>query len=150
MQLPYRLHDIDTLTSFSYRHWISIFSPAGEYGEAVPIIGQLANFARAVAGSKNSQITRSHAYCVPYGDVQFAHSDFDTGTGITALYFANLVWKEEWASEMLFFGRSAEPEIAVAPKPGRVLIFQGDLRHRAGVPPRFCNDARFTLVVRLV
>jgi SM-20-related protein len=150
LQLPYQLHDVDSLQTMSYRHWISVFSPIADYYEAVPIINQLVKIARALFRSKHLSITRSHSYCVPYGDVQFAHQDFDTGKGVTGLYFANTEWREEWGSEMLFFGKSGEAEIAIAPKPGRIIVFRGDLKHRAGAPFRTCPNARYTLVVRLI
>jgi SM-20-related protein len=149
-QLPYFLHDVDSVESRRHRHWISVMSPSADYCDAVPVIRYLASVGQQCFCSANLEVSRAHAYCVPYGEVHVAHRDFDEGAGITLLYFANTVWREEWGADMLFFGESGEPEIAVAPKPGRIVVFHGDIRHRAAAPARFCTEARYTLVVRLV
>lgn len=149
MQLPYKFIDIDSYYSIEFRHWICPFSPASDSCESVPLLRFLTSVGRGLMEGPNLKVRRSHVYCVPYGDVPVAHSDVVDEFGVTVLYFGNALWEEAWGSEMLFFGSTGEPEIAVALKPGRIVVFHGDIRHRAGSPMRHCNEARYTVVVRL-
>ncbi len=149
-QLPYYHHDVDTQESRRFRHWIKVFSPAADFASAFPIIALLARAGRECFRGSSLKVTRAHAYCISDGDVQFTHRDFQDLAGITVLYFANFAWDQNWGSEMLFYGRSGEAEVAVEPKPGRIIVFRGDLLHRAGVPSKIAEQPRYTLVVRLL
>ena len=91
-------------------------------------------------------LKRVHCNNHPYGDMQFSHTDLVPG--VTSLYFANAEWPDEWQGETIFYDRSGEPRYAVAPRPGRVVIFPGDLLHRGGVPSRACKVARLSLAFK--
>ncbi len=84
-----------------------------------------------------------------YGDVCFTHVDFyRTRPGITALIFANDIWEKDWGGEIMFFKKNDEAVYAITPKPGRLLLFHGFLKHRGGVPSRHCYEARKTFVLK--
>ena len=81
-----------------------------------------------------------------FGDFQFAHSD---GEGWTALFFANNRWEEDWGGEIVFYPGDQDAYCySIYPKPGRMLIFDGTIPHRGGVPSKFFHGPRMTLALK--
>lgn len=92
------------------------------------------------------EIFRIYANCNLHGDFQFAHED---GDGWTALYFVNSKWHEDWGGELMLYPDDMQDlAYAIIPKPGRMVIFDGMIRHRGGVPSKLCFDARFSLAIK--
>jgi len=91
-------------------------------------------------------LERVHCNNQRYGEVQTRHTDVDDG--MTALFFANPEWPANWEGEILFYDKTGEPFHAVIPKPGRVLLFPGNLVHRGGVPSRYCFESRLTVAFK--
>jgi SM-20-related protein len=89
------------------------------------------------------------AYCnrLRFGDVAFEHADSRTPS-VTALYFANARWNDDWGGETMFYGVRDEPTVAVAPRAGRLVVFEGQLGHRGGVPSRLCREDRLSVAVK--
>ena len=50
--------------------------------------------------------------------------------------------------ETIFYDHAGEPHTAVAPRPGRVLVFPADVVHRGGVPSRKCFSARLSVAFK--
>ena len=96
--------------------------------------------------ARRVELNRVHCNNQPYGDLQFAHVDLVPG--ITSIYFANAEWPGEWQGETIFYDRGGEPYYAVAPKPGRVVAFEGDLLHRGGVPSCACPVPRLSVAFK--
>ena len=92
------------------------------------------------------RLERVHVNLHMYGDMQFPHGDLPGG--VTLLYYANPEWKENWMGETIFYDDSRDPVVAVAPRPGRVAIFDGDLVHRGGVPSRECYGPRISIAFK--
>jgi hypothetical protein len=147
-QRPFHHHDADREDTMAFRHWITLFSPATDQVMSIPVLGRMAEAAQICFRIPQLSPTRAHGYCVPYGDVHFSHKDFGENAGVSVVYFADPEWREDWGGEMLFHGPSGEPEIAVRPRPGRMVVFRGDIPHRGGTPTRIAPP-RHTLVVRL-
>ena len=80
-----------------------------------------------------------------FGEIVTPHCDIPVG--VTALYFVNSEWRDEWDGETLFYAHG-EAVSAVAMRPGRVVIFPGNMLHRAGVASRRCTVARRTLAYK--
>jgi SM-20-related protein len=81
-----------------------------------------------------------------FGDFQFTHSD---GDGWTALLFGNAQWGEDWGGEILFYPEDQDSfTFAVSPKPGRMLIFDGTILHRGGVPSKLCHGPRMSVAIK--
>src|SRR5206468_3047931 len=124
----------------------------------LPALAELAGFpelhgiwadlvARLPAGH---QPTRVYANAHTYGiDGQF-HRDCPPGAGeVTSLIYLNPVWKAAWGGATLFEAQGdASPPTYVQPAPGRLVVFPGDLSHRACAPGRDCYDLRVTLVFK--
>ncbi|MCK6548788.1 2OG-Fe(II) oxygenase [Myxococcota bacterium] len=92
---------------------------------------------------------RAHLSCIQPNDTRFPHIDDSTGRVITALYFVNSYWHRDWQGELVFYEMD-EPLYAILPKPGRVIIFEGTLVHRGGVPSPSCPEVRYALACKLM
>jgi len=148
VQLQFRQTQADTRATLDVRHWVCAFRPVDSFVAVVPWWGRLDSIVRDSVNNRRLVLNRIHAYSVGYGDVQLPHEDVECGEGITAVYFGNLYWKDEWMSEMIFCDKTREPVIAVRPRPGRMVIFPAQMTHRAGVPSRLCTEPRFSVVFK--
>jgi hypothetical protein len=90
---------------------------------------------------------QAHVNCHHFGDQRNAHIDNVIGDGITSLYFANAHWPSEWQGEITFY-QDGEPRYVVVPKPGRLVIFDGGVVHRGGVPAKRCEEMRYTIALK--
>ena len=147
-KLQFSLSDYDTDETKDQLHWKHEFEP--ESLEALPLLRLWRDTVVAKTGELfpriNATLARVHCNNHPYGDLQRPHQDITPG--VTALYFANAVWSQDWQGEMVFFDRDEEPFYAVAPKPGRVVIFPGHILHRGGVPSRVCFEPRLSVAFK--
>jgi hypothetical protein len=85
-----------------------------------------------------------------YGDVYFTHRDCDPGLrNITVLYYGNLQWHDDWGGETIFYNDQHDAELAISPRPGRLVISRGAILHRGGVPSRVCFEERLTVAYKL-
>ena len=144
--LPYRLNDIDAEETAYSRHWKAEFPI--EMAEGMPLFRSCVQAALDLSRSRALRLNRVHANLHLYGDMQFPHVDL--AGGVTALYYANPEWKESWLGETVFYDQAHEPLHTVAPKPGRLAIFDGDIVHRAGVPSRECFEPRISVAFKFV
>jgi SM-20-related protein len=143
-KLPYHLNDTDTLETDYVKHWKSeLLIPLAL---ATPVLKECATVADAVFPGHGCVLERVHVNLMLYGDVQFPHTDADEG--VTVLYYANPEWNEHWFGETIFYNAAREALVAVSPRPGRVVAFNGEMLHRAGVPSRECFVPRTTVAFK--
>lgn len=147
-QLPYRRVDADTLETTFSRHWIATFAPAWDQVQVVPLFARLASLAIAVSDEHEAKIRRLDGYSATFGDLPLLHRDLEVGRGLTALFYGNAEWETDWGGETVFCDDSGEAMILVPPRPGRLVVFDGALLHRAGAPSRACHEARYALVFK--
>jgi len=86
-----------------------------------------------------------------YGDSLNPHQDLKEG--YTLLYYANTNagWDpRKCQGETIYYTPDDDPLYAVAPREGRVVLFEGDIRHRAGAPGRECFEPRVTLALKFI
>ena len=75
-----------------------------------------------------------------FGDTLLTHVDaVPDARELTALWFLCEQWDTEWGGETLFYDDAGDAQIAVSPKPGRLLLFDGAIRHAGKPPNRNCN-----------
>ena len=110
------------------------------------LISQTVAVSSEVYPSLNLRLQRMHCNTHLYGDVPHAHTD--STPGVTALYIANPRWEANWMGETIFCNDDGEPLYAVIPKPGRLLVFSGDIIHRGGVPSRECFEPRISIAFK--
>ena len=146
-KLPYRFIDYDRDDTEFLKHLVHYFSE--EDYQSDPFIAQL--LARAgeflnAHGIATQGVERIYANFNLFGDFQLAHADGDVWT---ALMFVNARWNADWGGDFLLYEEGADPiALAIPPKPGRMVIFDGTILHRGGVPSKFCLDARISLAIK--
>jgi hypothetical protein len=145
-RLPYRLDDVDTENTAYSRHWKAEL-PRELAGSNV-IFRHCVEATHALMPGGPFKLGRMHANLHLYGDLQFPHVDLIDG--VTAVYFANPEWHENWMGETVFYDARREPLHALAPRPGRVAMFHADIVHRAGVPSRECFAPRISVAFKFV
>lgn len=145
--LPYTLTDADRDDTQDFNHFKHDFDIEPENGDSLMLL--LADRARrllASQGIEGGPVFRIYANLNLFGDFQFAHED---GDGWTALLFANAEWREDWGGEFLVYPQDGAPfAYAIQPRPGRMVLFDGLIRHRGGVPSKFCHEARISLAIK--
>ncbi len=113
----------------------------------VPFIDSIAAVVERAFPRRRLELYGAQANRFRYGDATFAHVD-SKAPSLTALYHANARWEDEWGGEALFRSPGVEAAAVVAPRPGRVCIFDGRLTHRSGVPSRLCEVNGLTIAVK--
>lgn len=104
----------------------------------------LTHFDKMLAGR-----TRKRVWCnlTTYMTDCHYHVDWhENSDGLTWLYYANTTWEKNWGGETIICNRADEPELAVACKPNRVLVFPSRLNHRVANLSRHAPPHRFVVV----
>jgi Rps23 Pro-64 3,4-dihydroxylase Tpa1-like proline 4-hydroxylase len=145
--LPYRRRDYDDASAKQYLHFVHEI--ALDALDQQPLYRQLRSAVsgeiEAAYGDLSPRLDRAHVNLGPYGDHFTAH--IDSRQGVTAIYFANGTWHDEWQGETLFY-HDDEAVTAVAPRPGRLVLLPGDMVHRVGAPSRLFSGARYTVAFK--
>jgi len=144
--LPYQLDDVASDETSYAKHWKADFPPA--LAEGTPVLRDCIRTARALLVGDRYRLDRCYTNMILYGDFQGPHTD--PPDGITALYYANPEWKENWLGETIFYDEERQPVHAVGVRPGRLAIFHSDIVHRAGVPSRECFEPRLSVAFTFV
>jgi len=93
---------------------------------------------------------RAYVNCSTYGDSYYLHRDCAAHEQhVTALYYANLEWQPDWGGETIYFNDEEDAELAITPRPGRLVVARGAVLHRGSVPTRICHEERYTLAYKL-
>ncbi len=82
-----------------------------------------------------------------FGDATFPHTDGDNSL-VTALLYCNENWNADWGGETVFFYRSLDAALAISVQPSRLILFEGKIPHRTGVPQKNFLGSRIGLQVR--
>jgi SM-20-related protein len=131
-----------------YRHW-ACEMPL----ENLPKISLWPATQTAVLAARPGELHRPYRVYTNFashGDLLLTHVDALPGAReLTALWFVAERWDTEWGGETLFYDDQGDAQIAVSPKPGRLLLFDGAIRHAGKPPNRNCYVPRFTLAIKL-
>lgn len=145
--LPVSLSDTDRPDTAHVRHLKHDFSP--DQWDSDPVLSVLSGVAKTFLRQRrvsHGELYRIYANFNLHGDFQFAHED---GEGWTALAFLNSRWDEDWGGELILYpDGGAAHAYCVSPRPGRMVVFDGMIRHRGGTPSKFCLDARISLAIK--
>jgi hypothetical protein len=148
LNLPYQFGDSDRFDTKDYRHFGYVFDDAVLMEH--PIVGFLARVAIAhltSVGARVGRVKRAYVNLNLYGDVQFAHEDGDEWTAVA---FVNERWHDDWGGELLIYeDLDKRMAYAISPVPGRMVVFDGLLSHRGGVPSKLTVDPRITLAIKM-
>ena len=88
-----------------------------------------------------------HCNNTTFGDWAFSHQDSTEEGAYSVLYYANQYWEPNWFSETVFYSNN-EAVVSISVRPGRLVVFDSRIKHRAGVPAINCHEQRFTLSLR--
>jgi len=84
-----------------------------------------------------------------YGDMLFTHTDcLPDQHDLTALWYLCERWDLEWGGETMFYDAQDEIACAVRPQPGRLVIFDGAIKHVGRPPNRICYAPRYTFAIK--
>lgn len=132
----------------SFRHWV--LNIPLETAARLPVYQPTLAAANELAAQDKYTIYRCYCNHAAYGDMLFTHTDAQPGTrGLTGLWFIAPEWNVEWGGETLFFDSSMDAQVAVSPRPGRLVVFDGSLTHVGRPPNRICYAPRYTLAFKL-
>ena len=90
---------------------------------------------------------RIYTNSMMFGDVAHIHRDGGPSS-VTALLYPNEKWHPSLSGETMFFTEEEETAHAVLPKPGRLLLFVGSIKHCGRPPSRLLWGQRFTLAIK--
>ncbi|MDW3191860.1 MAG: 2OG-Fe(II) oxygenase [Cytophagales bacterium] len=94
------------------------------------------------------KLYRAYINMCHYGDMEYPHLDCDVkADDITVLYYANTDWHYTWGGETHFY-EDNEAVTSITPRPGRFVLFDGNIEHVGTIPTRICTQSRFTLAMK--
>lgn len=129
------------------RHWaVNLVDMGGDLCDAFLNVS-----ARHVTRFYGAGRTLDRAYCnlALYGDMLFTHRDASPDENlVTSLWYICREWDVEWGGETLFFDENDDAAFVVAPRPGRLVLFDGSIRHVGRPPNRICHSARYTMAIK--
>ncbi|MFK7957851.1 MAG: 2OG-Fe(II) oxygenase [Lysobacterales bacterium] len=144
---PFQHNEIARPDTAQYRHWANNMTV--EAARNLPFHGPTLAAAKAM-GRGTFSVYRAYTNFAAFGDMLFTHTDCLPGAGeLTALWFVSNQWNVEWGGETLFFNADEDAEFVVSPRPGRLVLFDGELRHCGRPPNRICTEPRYTLAFKL-
>ena len=92
---------------------------------------------------------RAYTNVATFGDMLFSHTDcLPDQHDLTALWYLCEHWDLEWGGETMFFDANDEVAAAVQPRPGRLVIFDGAIKHVGRPPNRICYAPRYTFAIK--
>lgn len=92
---------------------------------------------------------RAYTNVASYGDMLFTHVDCpEGGHDLTALWYLCREWDIEWGGETVFFDEADEIALSVRPRPGRLVVFDGAIKHVGRPPSRICYAPRYTFAIK--
>ena len=131
-----------------FRHW-ALNIPL-DTAPRLPVYQPTLKAVRDFDGAQHYKIYRCYCNHAGYGDMLFTHTDAAPGRpGLTALWYVAPEWNVEWGGETLFFNSQMDAEVAVSPRPGRLVVFDGSITHVGRPPNRICYAPRYTLAFKL-
>jgi len=83
------------------------------------------------------------------GDMLYSHFDcLPEHDEVTALWYLCRRWHHDWSGETVFFDQAHEIAASVVPRPGRLVLFDGRIRHAGRPPTRIAEEARYTFAIK--
>jgi hypothetical protein len=115
-----------------------------------PNVFALWQFLKVALDFETISLLRCYINAMTYGTDGYPHVDSTRSNEETLMVYLCQEWKREWAGETCIWDEMGEEiEVAVTPRPGRVVIFDGRRLHRANAVSRICPDIRLTLMFKV-
>ncbi len=130
-----------------YRHWV--VNLPGIQTKSLPVYQRCIDVINDLTGKQYSAY-RGYVNFASFGDMLFTHTDCVAGSDeLTVLVYICPEWDIEWGGETLFYNSEDDCIFACTPKPGRVVIFNGAIKHVGRPPNRICYQPRYTLAFKM-
>lgn len=131
-----------------FRHWVTETKLENLARQPIFELTQ-----RAVAGfckpGKGYRPYRAYTNVASFGDMLFTHTDcLPDQHDLTALWYLCDRWDVEWGGETMFYDTDDEVAVAVVPRPGRLVVFDGAIKHAGRPPNRICHAPRYTFAIK--
>lgn len=131
-----------------YRHWATEVKLEALARQPIFDITQRAVGTFAQPGTSYRPY-RAYTNVASYGDMLFTHTDcLPEQHDLTALWYLCESWNIEWGGETVFFDAKDDVACAVIPKPGRLVVFDGAIKHVGRPPNRICYAPRYTFAIK--
>lgn len=92
---------------------------------------------------------RAYTNVASFGDILFTHTDcLPDQHDLTALWYLCEDWDLEWGGETVFYDAADEIACAIRPRPGRLVVFDGAIKHAGRPPSRQCYAPRYTFAIK--
>ncbi len=146
-QSPYKKIEVARPDTSDFKHWASNIPP-----QQIPQLNIYRKSLEIATSINNKQYKAYRAYCnhAAYGDMLFTHVDcLANSNELTALWYICPTWDIEWGGETMFYNKDDDCVFACSPKPGRLALFDGAIKHAGRPPNRICYKSRYTLAFKL-
>ncbi|MCW8107684.1 2OG-Fe(II) oxygenase [Alteromonas ponticola] len=131
----------------NFKHWVVNLSE--QQIQNLPVYQKALSLANALLGGE-WRAYRGYINHAAYGDMLFTHTDcMPDADELTVLIYMMPQWDIEWGGETLFFNNQDDCMFACTPKPGRMTMFHGAIKHVGRPPNRICYAPRYTLAFKL-
>lgn len=105
---------------------------------------------KVISGFKDLILIEAMGNMSTSGDFSFIHRDSSSNNTTSLLLFGNSEWDECNGGEIVFYCDNNESDLAVLPKPGRAILFDAQIKHKAGLPSINSNIVRLSLSLRYI
>lgn len=146
---PFTRNEFARSDTQAFLHWAFNLSVAD--CERLPFFGPTLKAIQEYFPERGPQrCYRTYCNLSAYGDMLFTHTDSQPGVEeLTALWYIAPRWDVEWGGETILFDSGGDARFAVSPRPGRLLVFDGRIRHAGRPPSRVCVIPRLTFALKL-
>ncbi|GAB3104211.1 2OG-Fe(II) oxygenase [Lysobacter terrae] len=145
---PFTRSEIARPETAEYKHWATEVKLEALLRQPIYDTTRSALGAFAVAGF-DYEPYRAYTNVASYGDMLFTHTDcLPDQHDLTALWYLCDRWDIEWGGETMFFDGADEIACAVQPRPGRLVVFDGAIKHVGRPPNRICYAPRYTFAIK--
>lgn len=109
-----------------------------------------ANIIKKYVPSETYGFARGYVNLGIHGDVNHMHLDGKLGYSCkTLLYYANRHWEYNWGGNTVFYDDEGNAKTSVEIKPGRIVIFDGNIPHTVMPMNSRCSPSyRFTVALK--
>ena len=111
------------------------------------LYGRISQLVRLFFPGRAYSPHRIYTNAMSFGDVAHIHRD-GNHESVTALLYPNEKWQPSFSGETMFFSEDESARHAVLPRPGRLLLFVGSIKHCGRPPSRLFWGQRFTLAIK--
>jgi len=146
---PFTRNEVARPDTQAFRHWAYNVEPREH--ESLPMYRRTLDAVEEHFPERGPhRCYRAYCNLCTYGDMLFSHTDAQPGEEeLTALWYITPRWDPEWGGETLFFSGEGNAEFVVSPRPGRLVLFDGRIRHAGRPPSRICVIPRLTFAFKL-